>query len=74
MFSPRDKYRPQFPIQFMEFLKTSAQPDSCTILWDEHLEWRDDSGCTLLHIACWTGNLELFKLFCGDTSVSSVLH
>jgi len=71
--SPRDKYRPQFPTQFMDFLKTSAQPDSCTILWDEHLEWKDESGCTLLHISCWTGNMELFKLFCADSSGRKLL-
>merc|ERR1712106_407091 len=71
--SPRDKYRPEFPIEFMEFLKTSAQPDSCTILWDEHVDWRDESGCTLLHIACWTGNIELFKLFCGDSNGRKLL-
>jgi len=71
--SPREKYRPEFPTQFMEFLKTSSQPDSCTILWDEHIDWRDESGCTLLHIACWTGNIELFKLFCLDTNGRKLL-
>ena len=68
--SPRDKYRPQFPIQFMEFLKSSAG-DEAVILWDEQLEWRDPaSGATLLHIACWTGNINLFRSFCNDLSVS----
>ena len=62
-------YRPQFPTQFMEFLNSSAAEDACVILWDEHLEWRDPAGCSLLHIACWTGNLNLFRQFCNDITV-----
>ena len=56
----------------MEFLKSSTTSDSCIILWDEHLDWRDeDTGATLLHIACWTGNINLLRTFCNDISVSS---
>ena len=36
--SPRDKHRPTFPTQFMDFLKASAGDEACVILWDEHLE------------------------------------
>jgi len=71
--SPREKYRPEFPTQYMEFLKTSAQPDSCTILYDEHLDWRDQGGASLLHVACWTGNLELFRAFCLDANGRKLL-
>ena len=55
----------------MEFLKSSAVDEACIILWDEHLDWRDEmSGATLLHVACWTGNINLFRSFCNDISVS----
>ena len=55
----------------MEFLKSSAADEACIILWDEHLDWRDEmSGATLLHVACWTGNINLFRSFCNDISVS----
>ena len=68
--SPRNKYRPTFPAQFMEFLKSSSTEESCTILWDQHLDWRDeDTGATLLHIACWTGNIALLRTFSNDISV-----
>ena len=70
ILSPRNKYRPTFPAQFMEFLKSSSTEEACTILWDEHLDWRDeDSGATLLHIACWTGNVNLLRSFSNDMSV-----
>ena len=69
--SPRDKHRPTFPTQFMEFLKASAGEEAVVILWDEHLEWRDErTGATLLHVAAWTGNINLFRAFCNDISVS----
>ena len=69
-YSPRNKYRPTFPAQFMEFLKSSSTEESCTILWDQHLDWRDeDTGATLLHIACWTGNIALLRTFSNDISV-----
>ena len=72
--SPRNKYRPTFPAQFMEFLKSSSTEESCTILWDQHLDWRDeDTGATLLHIACWTGNINLLRTFSNDISVSFYL-
>ena len=72
ILSPRNKYRPTFPAQFMEFLKASTTEESCTILWDEHLDWRDEeTGATLLHIACWTGNVNLLRSFCNDIAVSS---
>ena len=54
----------------MEFLKSSSTEESCTILWDQHLDWRDeDTGATLLHIACWTGNIALLRTFSNDISV-----
>ena len=54
----------------MEFLKSSSTEESCTILWDQHLDWRDeDTGATLLHIACWTGNINLLRTFSNDISV-----
>ena len=82
--SPREKYRPEFPIAYMDFLAASAQvggctsphlpqPDTCTILYDEHIDWRDPGGASLLHVACWTGNLELFRAFCLDSNVSGVV-
>ena len=33
------------------------------------LDWRDSEGFSLLHIACWLGNLTLLKSFCQDTKV-----
>ena len=55
----------------MEFLKSSSAEESCTILWDQHLDWRDEeTGATLLHIACWTGNIALLRTFSNDISVS----
>ena len=68
-FSPRQKYRPQFPVQYKDFLKAASKEDACTILWDEHVDYRDDQGVHLLHVAAWTGNIELFKTFCNDTNV-----
>ena len=54
----------------MEFLKSSSTEESCTILWDGHLDWRDEeTGATLLHIACWTGNIALLRTFSNDISV-----
>ena len=59
----------------MEFLKSCAHDEACIILWDEHLDWRDEiSGATLLHVACWTGNINLFRSFCNDLNVRGCLQ
>lgn len=39
MFSPRRKYRPQMPDEWVELVEAARQ-DENIILWDNQVDWR----------------------------------
>ena len=67
LHSPRDVHAPtSFPSQFMNIMKKHEfdgqgyGPPPVKIT-DEHVQWRDEDGNTILHYATWTGNIYLAR-------------
>ena len=61
----RAQYAPKsFPTHFGDIMKKyngDAPPLLGYIFKDEHIEWRDEDGNTILHYATWTGNVYLTR-------------
>ncbi len=62
VFSPREAFTPtSFPSQFMNIMRKHERQPPPMKFSDEHINWRDEDGNTILHYAAWTGNIYLAR-------------
>ncbi len=61
--SPRSDFAPTgFPSQYADLLrKLDSMPANPPKFKEEHVNWRDEDGNSLLHYATWTGNTYLAR-------------
>ena len=63
LHSPRQAHAPtSYPSEFMDIMRKHEVPPPSPIKFkDEHINWRDEDGNTILHYAAWTGNTYLAR-------------
>ena len=61
--SPRNTYSPNnFPSHFGDIMKKLENPPVLGYIFkDDHINWRDEDGNSILHYASWTGNIYLVR-------------
>ena len=61
LHSPRQVHAPvSYPSEFMDIMRKHDVPQTIKFK-DEHINWRDEDGNTILHYAAWTGNIYLAR-------------